>query len=219
LNCISGCPTSSILAHASLEQEIRYCSTIDGVRLAYAKVGTGPPLVRPAHWLGHLEYDWELPFYRHLLLGLAREFTLIRYDARGNGLSDWDVGELSLDAWVSDLETVVDAAGLTRFPLLALSQGCACHCVCAQEAREGGPRNSWRRRKRTSSRTVVARRSTLHLSAAQGPGSCGVVSRVATTPPARRSDLARCIKDHLHPGRPNCHGRTEGGHWEGDLII
>jgi pimeloyl-ACP methyl ester carboxylesterase len=95
------------------------------VRLAYAKVGTGPPLVRPAHWLGHLEYDWELPFYRHLLLGLAREFTLIRYDARGNGLSDWDVGELSLDAWVSDLETVVDAAGLTRFPLLALSQGCA----------------------------------------------------------------------------------------------
>jgi len=83
---------SSILAHASLEQEIRYCSTADGVRLAYAKVGTGPPLVRPAHWLGHLEYDWELPFYRHLLLGLASEFTLIRYDARGNGLSDWDVG-------------------------------------------------------------------------------------------------------------------------------
>ena len=95
------------------------------MRLAYAKVGTGPPLVRPAHWLGHLEYDWELPFYRHLLLGLASEFTLIRYDARGNGLSDWDVGELSLDAWVNDLETVVDAARLTRFPLLALSQGCA----------------------------------------------------------------------------------------------
>jgi pimeloyl-ACP methyl ester carboxylesterase len=91
------------------------------VRLAYAKVGTGPPLARPAHWLGHL----ELPFHRHLLLDLAREFKLIRYDARGNGLSDWDVGELSLDAWVSDLETVVDAAGLTRFPLLALSQGCA----------------------------------------------------------------------------------------------
>jgi pimeloyl-ACP methyl ester carboxylesterase len=60
-----------------------------------------------------------------LLLGLTREFMLIRYDARGNGLSDWDVGELSLDAWVSDLETVVDAAGLTRFPILALSQGCA----------------------------------------------------------------------------------------------
>jgi class 3 adenylate cyclase/pimeloyl-ACP methyl ester carboxylesterase len=116
---------SSILANANLEQEIRYCTTTDGVRLAYAKVGAGPPLVRPAHWLGHLEYDWELPSYRDLLLGLTREFTLIRYDARGNGLSDWDVGELSLDAWVSDLETVVDAAGLTRFPILALSQGCA----------------------------------------------------------------------------------------------
>ena len=116
---------SSILANANLEQEIRYCTTTDGVRLAYAKVGAGPPLVRPADWLGHLEYDWELPSYRDLLLGLAREFTLIRYDARGNGLSDWDVGELSLDAWVSDLETVVDAAGLTRFPILALSQGCA----------------------------------------------------------------------------------------------
>ena len=116
---------SSILANANLEQEIRYCTTTDGVRLAYAKVGAGPPLVRPAHWLGHLEYDWELPSYRDLLLGLTREFMLIRYDARGNGLSDWDVGELSLDAWVSDLETVVDAAGLTRFPILALSQGCA----------------------------------------------------------------------------------------------
>ena len=117
--------TASILASESLEQEIRYCQTPDGVRLAYAKVGTGPPLVRPAHWLGHLEYDWELPIFRHLLLGLAREFTLTRYDARGNGLSDWDVGELSLDAWVSDLETVVDPAGLEKFPLLGLSQGCA----------------------------------------------------------------------------------------------
>ena len=117
--------TASILASANLQQEIRYCQTPDGVRLAYAKVGTGPPLVRPAHWLGHLEYDWELPIFRHLLLGLARDFTLTRYDARGNGLSDWDVGEISLDAWVSDLETVVNAAGLDRFPLLGLSQGCA----------------------------------------------------------------------------------------------
>ena len=98
---------------------------IYGVRLAYAKVGTGPPLVRPAHWLGHLEYDFEPPISRHLLVGLARDFTLTRYDARGNGLSDWDVGELSLDAWVSDLETVVDAAGLERFLLLGMSQGCA----------------------------------------------------------------------------------------------
>ena len=116
---------SRVLATANLTQEIRYCQAPDGVRLAYAKVGSGPPLVRSAHWLGHLEYDWELPVYRPMLLGLAQKFTLVRYDARGNGLSDWDVGEISLDAWVSDLETVVDAAGLKRFPLLGFSQGCA----------------------------------------------------------------------------------------------
>jgi pimeloyl-ACP methyl ester carboxylesterase len=81
--------------------------------------------MRSAHWMGHLEYDWELPIFRYRLLDLAKSFTLIRYDARGNGLSDWDVGEISFDAWVSDMETVVDAAGLDRFPLLGFSQGCA----------------------------------------------------------------------------------------------
>ena len=76
--------------------------------------------------LGHLEYDWELPlFSQQFLFGLAKDHTLIRYDARGNGLSDWDVHELSLDAWVSDMETVADAAGLGRFPLIGFSQGCA----------------------------------------------------------------------------------------------
>jgi pimeloyl-ACP methyl ester carboxylesterase len=117
-------PGSRFLATANLKQEIRYCRAPDGVRLAYATVGKGPPMLKSAHWLGHLEYDWELPIARHLLLGLAREHTLIRYDARGNGLSDWDVREISLDAWVSDMETVADAAGLDRFPLLGLSQGC-----------------------------------------------------------------------------------------------
>jgi class 3 adenylate cyclase/pimeloyl-ACP methyl ester carboxylesterase len=120
-----GSLAARLLADADLKQEVRYCSAPDGVRLAYAKVGSGPPLVRTGHWMSHLDYDWELPICRHLLLGLAKSFSLIRYDARGNGLSDWDVGELSLDAWVSDMETVVDAAGLARFPLLGLSQGCA----------------------------------------------------------------------------------------------
>lgn len=114
-----------ILAEAELTQDVRYCTAPDGVRLAYAKVGSGPPLLRSAHWMGHLEYDWELPIFRHRLLDLAKSFTLVRYDARGNGLSDWDVGEISFDAWVSDMETVVDAAGLDRFPLLGYSQGCA----------------------------------------------------------------------------------------------
>jgi class 3 adenylate cyclase/pimeloyl-ACP methyl ester carboxylesterase len=122
----AGPPGSRFLAAANLRQEIRYCKARDGVRLAYATVGKGPPVFKSAHWLSHLEYDWELPlFSQQFLLRLARAHTLIRYDARGNGLSDWDVHELSLDAWLSDMETVADAAGLGRFPLIGFSQGCA----------------------------------------------------------------------------------------------
>jgi class 3 adenylate cyclase/pimeloyl-ACP methyl ester carboxylesterase len=117
-------PGSRFLAAADLKQEIRYCKAPDGVRLAYATAGSGPPMLRSAHWLGHLEYDWELPILQHFLLRLAKDHALVRYDARGNGLSDWDVHEISLDAWVSDMETVADAAGLDRFPLLGFSQGC-----------------------------------------------------------------------------------------------
>ena len=106
-------------------QEIKYCRTPDGVRLAFAISGSGPPLVKSANWMNHLEYDWESPVWRHVFRGLSSDHTLIRYDARGNGMSDWDVNELSLDAWVSDLETVVDAARVERFPLIGISQGCA----------------------------------------------------------------------------------------------
>jgi len=117
-------PGSGVLAAANLKQEIRYCKAPDGVRLAYATVGAGPPLLKSAHWLGHLEYDWEFPIMRPFLLGLAKDRTLIRYDARGNGLSDWDVRDISLDAWVSDMEAVVDAVGFDRFPIIGFSQGC-----------------------------------------------------------------------------------------------
>ncbi len=113
------------LAAADDKQEIRYCRAPDGVRLAYAISGQGPPLVKTANWLNHLEYDWDSPIWHQFFLGLSKSNTLIRYDARGNGLSDWDVAELSLDAWVSDLETVTEAAGIKRFPLLGYSQGCA----------------------------------------------------------------------------------------------
>ena len=124
LDAAAASPGSRFLATANLKQEIRYCRAPDGVRLAYATVGNGPPMLKSAHWMGHLEYDWELPISRHLLLGLAEDHTLIRYDARGNGLSDWDVHEISLDAWVSDMETVADTTGLKRFPLFGFSQGC-----------------------------------------------------------------------------------------------
>jgi class 3 adenylate cyclase/pimeloyl-ACP methyl ester carboxylesterase len=113
------------LAAGNDRQEIRYCRAPDGVRLAYAMSGQGSPLVKTANWMNHLEYDWACPIWHPFLLGLSESHKLVRYDARGNGLSDWDVAELSLDAWVSDLETVVDAAGLKEFPLLGVSQGCA----------------------------------------------------------------------------------------------
>jgi class 3 adenylate cyclase/pimeloyl-ACP methyl ester carboxylesterase len=113
------------LALADDRQEIRYCRTADGVRLAYAISGSGPSIVKTANWMNHVEYDWQSPIFHHLFHGLSAHRTLIRYDARGNGLSDWDVPELSLDAWVSDLETVVGAVGIQRFPLFGISQGCA----------------------------------------------------------------------------------------------
>jgi class 3 adenylate cyclase/pimeloyl-ACP methyl ester carboxylesterase len=118
-------PGASVLAAANLHQKIRYCNASDGVRLAYATVGSGPPLMKSAHWLGHLEYDWEIPIFRHFLLKLAQDHTLVRYDARGNGLSYGDVNAISLDAWVTDMEAVANAAGLGRFPLFGFSQGCA----------------------------------------------------------------------------------------------
>ena len=108
-----------------LTQDIRFCTAADGVRIAYATSGTGPPLVKPANWMTHLEYDWESPVWRHWLRELSHGHTLVRYDERGCGLSDREVGDLSFESWVRDLESVVDAAGLERFPLLGISQGCA----------------------------------------------------------------------------------------------
>jgi class 3 adenylate cyclase/pimeloyl-ACP methyl ester carboxylesterase len=107
----------------ALEQHIHLCTTRDGVNLAYATIGDGPPLVKAANWLSHLEYDWRGPIWRHWLEGLASSHNLIRYDERGCGLSDWDVDDFSFEYWVQDLEAVVDAAGVDRFPLLGISQG------------------------------------------------------------------------------------------------
>jgi pimeloyl-ACP methyl ester carboxylesterase/class 3 adenylate cyclase/DNA-binding CsgD family transcriptional regulator len=104
-------------------QRIRFCVTPDGARIAFATSGTGPPLVKVSNWLTHLEFDWQSSVWRHWLRELGRDHTLIRYDQRGCGLSDWAVDDLSSDLWLKDLETVVDAAGLERFSLFAMSQG------------------------------------------------------------------------------------------------
>lgn len=106
-----------------VEQQIRFCQTSDGVSIAYATVGQGPPLVKTSNWLSHLEYDWQSPVWRHWLEALAQHHCLIRYDERGCGLSDWNVEDISLDAWLEDLEAVIAAAGVDRFPLFGLSRG------------------------------------------------------------------------------------------------
>ncbi len=108
-----------------MEQHVRFCTAPDGVRLAYAVNGRGPPIVRAATWLTHLGFDWESPVWRHWLAALASGHTLVRYDERGCGLSDRELGELSVDTWVADLQAVVDAAGVDRFCLLGISQGAA----------------------------------------------------------------------------------------------
>jgi pimeloyl-ACP methyl ester carboxylesterase/DNA-binding CsgD family transcriptional regulator len=106
-------------------QEIRFLTASGGVRIAFARTGTGPPLVRAAHWLSHLEFDWESPLWRDFLAELARDRTLVRYDERGTGLSDRVVDDLSFEAMVGDLESVVDELGFERFALLGMSQGAA----------------------------------------------------------------------------------------------
>ncbi len=108
---------------AAPPQHISFCRASDGVRLAYATAGQGPPLVRAANWMTHLAYDIESPVWRHWVNDLSAEHTFIRYDERGCGLSDWEVGEFSFEDWVADLESVVDAVGLQSFPLLGVSQG------------------------------------------------------------------------------------------------
>lgn len=105
--------------------EIRFCTASDGARLAFAVHGRGPPLVRVATWLTHLELDWGSPVWRHWLDRLGESHTVLRYDERGCGLSEAGVGELSVGTWVGDLEAVIDAAGLERFALLGVSQGAA----------------------------------------------------------------------------------------------
>ena len=104
-------------------QHIAFCRAADGVRLAYAVAGDGPPLVRAANWMTHLGYDIESPVWRHWVRDLALRHTFIRYDERGCGLSDWTATDFSFNDWVSDLESVVEALALERFPLLGVSQG------------------------------------------------------------------------------------------------
>jgi len=146
------------------EQEIHFCQTGDGVQLAYSRMGQGDPIVKTGNWMTHLEFDFESPIWRHLYRELSRDHSLFRYDARGNGLSDRDVQEVSFEHYVGDLETVVDAAGIDRFALLAISQGCAVAIAYTVRHPErvshlilfGGYAVGWKKRARTAAEREAA---------------------------------------------------------------
>lgn len=108
---------------ALVAQEVRFCRTDDGVRLAWARHGSGPPLLIASCWLSHLQHDWHSPVWRHFLEYLGTIATVYRYDERGFGLSDWDVEDLSYAARLRDLETLVDHIGLDHFSMLGMSGG------------------------------------------------------------------------------------------------
>jgi class 3 adenylate cyclase len=139
------------------EQEIHFCQAKDGVQLAYSRIGQGPAIVKTGNWMTHLEFDFESPIWRHLYRELSRDHTLLRYDARGNGLSDREVLNVSFENFVDDLETVVDAAGIDRFALFGISQGCAVAVGYAVRHPErvshlvllGGYTVGWKKRART----------------------------------------------------------------------
>ena len=108
-------PPASSQPDPAIEQQIKFCTAPDGVNIAYAVVGEGPPLVKAPDWMTHMEYDWQSPVWRHLLRGLAAEHSLVRFGQRANGLSDWDVAETTFESMVDDLAAVVDAVGLNAF--------------------------------------------------------------------------------------------------------
>lgn len=109
----------------ALRQDIRFVTTRDGTRIAKASAGCGPVLLRAAHWLSHVEYDLDSPVWRPWVEALSATSTFVRYDQRGCGLSDREVDDFSLDAWVRDLEAVAGTLGPEPFALMGMSQGAA----------------------------------------------------------------------------------------------
>jgi class 3 adenylate cyclase/pimeloyl-ACP methyl ester carboxylesterase len=113
------------LPKAAQQQQVQFATAPDGVQIAWASIGQGMPVLKAPNWLNHLEYEWRSPIWHPWLVRLARLCRLVRFDQRGNGLSDWGVEAVSEGAMTGDMSTVAAAAGLSRFALLGISQGCS----------------------------------------------------------------------------------------------
>ncbi len=151
-------------------QRIRYVRSADGIRLAWADAGSGPVLVKAANWMTHLEFELESPVWRHWIRFFTDHFRYIRHDERGCGMTDWEVGDLSFERWVEDLESVVQAAAPQKpFAMLGISQGAAACIGYADEAsgRRSASSPLWRLRSRTVS--PRRRRSGAHVSCDDRP--------------------------------------------------
>ena len=150
---------------AGMRQQVRFCTSYDGTRIAYAITGEGPPLVRAPHWFSHLEHDWTNPAFQPWVEDLSKRYSFLRFDQRGCGLSDREVPEISPEAHVRDLECVVDAAGFERFAIFGASQGSAFAIVYAARHPErvsrlllyGGFARGWAKR---GSPTEILQRET-----------------------------------------------------------
>lgn len=167
--------TPSNRRSARTTQDICYCTTRDDVSIAYATSGAGAPIVKTANWLNHLDLDWDSPIWRHWLEALTTGNLLLRYDERGTGLSDWTVDRITFDDMVDDLEAVVDSAGIDRFALLGISQGCAVSIAYAVRHPSrvthlvlcGGYAQGWRKR---GDPHEIARREAIATLIAEGWG-------------------------------------------------
>jgi len=106
-----------------MKQQVRFCTSSDGVRIAWSVTGAGAPLVMSASWLTHLEHQWDSLAWRPWLEHFSQSHALLRYDSRGCGLSDRAVGDVSFESWMRDFEAITDAAGFDRFAILATCQG------------------------------------------------------------------------------------------------
>jgi len=102
---------------------VKFTTSKDGTSIAYAMSGQGPKIMRAGHFMTHLEYDWSSPIWRPYLEAIGKQYTIVRYDQRGTGLSDRELRGTGIEEYADDLKAVADAAGLERFPLIATSQG------------------------------------------------------------------------------------------------
>ena len=102
---------------------VKFCRSKDGTSIAHAVSGGGYPLLFAGSWMTHLDMDWDSPAYGDYIKHLSRRFQVIRYDQRGNGLSQWSDVDISFERMIDDMEVVIETYGYEKVAILGMSQG------------------------------------------------------------------------------------------------